>query len=103
MPSPPYHFGVSEFTTWPWSFEQDVEAYARLGVDAIEVCEFKLDQRRLPDQLALLGEHGLTIASIQPAVRTLFPSQSEPEPKAIPDRMARFCRTIERFGDLGAG
>jgi len=45
---PPYRFGVSEFTTWPWSFEEEVERYAQLGVDTIEVCEFKLEEERLP-------------------------------------------------------
>jgi hypothetical protein len=46
MPNPArYAFGVSEFTTNPWTFEQDVETYARLGVDTIEVCEAKLDAR----------------------------------------------------------
>ncbi len=40
----PFRFGVNQFTTWPWRFEQDVENYARLGADAIEVCESKLDE-----------------------------------------------------------
>ena len=35
-------FGVSEFTTWFQTFEQDVALYTRLGVDCIEVCERKL-------------------------------------------------------------
>lgn len=102
MSSPPlYQFGVSEFTTNPWSFEQDVETYAQLGVDTIEVCEFKLDDRRAAEQLALVGQHGLAISSVQPAVRTLFPSLSQPEPKDVPSRMARFRRTIELFKDVG--
>ncbi len=92
----PYRFGVSQFTTWPWSFEQDVENYARLGVDAIEVCEDKLDKERAADQLALVGERGLTISSVQPAVRTLFPSRMQPEPKDVHERMEMFRRTIER-------
>ena len=91
-----YQFGVSEFTTNPWSFEQDVETYARRGVDAIEVCEFKLDEARTADQLALVRRHGLVISSVQPAVRTLFPSLSQPEPKDVAARMARFRETIER-------
>lgn len=93
---PSYQFGVSEFTTNPWSFERDVETYARLGVDAIEICEFKLDETRVSDQLALVLRQGLTISSVQPAVRTLFPSLSQPEPKDVPARMARFRTTIER-------
>jgi len=95
---PSYIFGVSEFTTQPWSFEQDVERYARLDVDTIEVCEAKLDERRVNEQLAHVERVGLTISSVQPAVRTLFPSLSQPEPKDVPARMARFRGTIERFG-----
>jgi sugar phosphate isomerase/epimerase len=103
MPVPPYRFGISEFTTWPWSFEQDVERYAQLGVDTIEVCEFKLDDGRIREQLDSVGEHGLEISSVQPSTRTLFPSQSQPEPKDVPERMSLFRRTIERFGDTAAG
>ncbi len=101
--SPPIQFGISEFTTWPWSFEQDVEHYARLGVDAIEICEFKLDQKRIAEQLAIVKQHGLRISSVQPSVRTLFPSSSQPEPKDVPQRMKRFQQTIERFGDVASG
>ncbi len=96
MSSPPaYQFGVSEFTTNPWTFEQDVENYARLGVDTIEVCEAKLDADHTAEQLALIARHGLVVSSVQPVVRTLFPSLSQPEPKDVPARMARFRRTIE--------
>jgi sugar phosphate isomerase/epimerase len=103
MPDPSYQFGVSEFTTWPWSFEQDIERYAQLGVDTIEVCEFKLDDGRIREQLDSVGEHGLEISSVQPSTRTLFPSQSQPEPKDVQERMSLFRRTIERFGDTAAG
>ncbi len=100
---PPYVFGISEFTTYPWTFEHDVETYARLGVGAIEVCEFKLDGARIDQQLAQIKQHNLTISSVQPVVRTLFPSQSQPEPTSIPARMSRFRQTIEAFGDLASG
>lgn len=103
MQAPPYTFGISEFTTWPWSFEQDVELYAALGVETIEICEFKLDEKKLADQLDLIRQNGLTVSSVQPSVRTLFPSQSQPTPKDVPDRMARFKDTIERFRPVAAG
>jgi sugar phosphate isomerase/epimerase len=80
-----------------------VELYARLGVDSIEVCEFKLDANRIGDQLALIGRNNLRISSVQPSTRTLFPSQSQPEPTNVPDRMARFRRSIESFGMLASG
>jgi sugar phosphate isomerase/epimerase len=101
--APQYRFGVSEFTTTPWTFEQDVERYAQLGVEAIEVCEFKLDERRIDEQLALIGKHGLAISSVQPKVRTLFPSQSQPAPVDPRERMALFSQTIQRFGPLAKG
>ncbi len=98
-----YQFGISQVTTWPWSFEQDVENYAHLGVDAIEVCEAKLDDDRAADQLALVGRQGLTISSVQPAIRTLFPSQMQPEPEDLHKRTAQFRRTIERVGQFAQG
>lgn len=36
----------------PWTFGQDVERYAEPGVDATEVCEAKLDGRRLVESLS---------------------------------------------------
>ncbi len=36
--------GISEFTTMPRTFEQDLASYARTGVDALKVVEAKLDQ-----------------------------------------------------------
>jgi len=92
-----YQFGVSEFTTMPWTFEQDVDAYARLGVQAIEVCEAKLDPRRWQEQIALPAARGLAVTSIQPATRTLFPSKGQPTPLDIEERLTLFRQTITRL------
>jgi sugar phosphate isomerase/epimerase len=100
---PPYRLGVSEFTTTPWSFEEDVERYAELGVQAIELCEIKLDVGRIAEQLQLADERGLQISSVQPLVRTLFPSRSQPDPVDVGERMQRYRQTIELFGDRAAG
>ncbi len=88
-------FGVSQFTTLPWSFEQDVENYGRLGVEAIEICEEKLDKDRAAEQLALVEQSGLEVCSVQPEIRTLFPSRMQPEPEDIGERLSRFRGTIE--------
>lgn len=96
-------FGISEFTTNPWPFERDVETYGRLGVGAIEVCEFKLDQHRIDEQMRLPSAHGLQITSVQPITRTLFPSKSQPEPIEISDRMARFRQTIVALAPYARG
>ena len=90
-----FQFGVSEFTTNPWSFERDVETYARLGVSAIEVCEAKLDPARIAVQMDSIKAAGLQVTSVQPKTRTLFPSLSQPEPTDIGERMKLFQKTIE--------
>ena len=95
MTVPSYQFGLSEFTTMPWSFEDDVTHYAASGADTIEVCEVKLDQSQIAAQMRLISEHGLQISSVQPVTRTLYPSQSQPEPKPLVERLARFRQTIE--------
>lgn len=97
-----YLLGISEFTTNPWPFERDVEAYARLGAGAIEVCEFKLDPARSAEQMRLPGAHGLTVSSVQPAVRTLFPSLSQPEPSDVAARVSRFRQSVERLAPFAA-
>ena len=96
-------FGVSEFTTWPWSFDHDVERYAALGVGAIEVCEFKLDAGRAEAQLARARELGLTISSVQPRLHSLFPDAPRPLPKEPGERMALYRETIRRFGQAAPG
>lgn len=101
--APPYPFGVSEFTTQPWTFEEDVANYARLGVEAIEVCEVKLDPDRTETQMRLVAGHGLSVSSVQPATRTLFPSRSQPEPREVGERMARFRETITRLAPFTPG
>jgi len=96
-------FGVSQFTTHPWTFERDVETYARLGVQAIEVCEIKLNPHKIEEQMRLPAEHGLQITSVQPKTRTLYPSKSQPEPKDIGPRMVRFRETITRLAPFTPG
>ncbi len=103
--SAPFRFGVSQFTTTPWSFERDVEEYARLGVDTIEVCEFKLDvgQGRAEEQLALVADAGLEISSVQPAVRTLYPSRTQRHPGDLDERIEHFRSAIERVAGFAPG
>ena len=104
MPDPlPFAFGVSEFTTMPWSFDEDVARYAALGVDAIEVVEAKLDDARFADQMAAIAHAGITISAVQPAVRTFFASRMTPEPQGVEARTACLRRSIERLARYAPG
>lgn len=99
----PFAFGVNGFTAMPWTFEQDVERYAELGVDVIEVCEAKLHGRRFAEQLALLADRGLAGGAVQPLVRAFFSSQMQPEPRGLDARAARLQQSIERIAPFVPG
>jgi len=91
-------FGISEFTTWPWSFERDVQRYAAHGVEKIEVCEFKLNRGDYAPQLQSIERSGLTVSSVQSTVHSLFPDSLEPSPSDADDRIRHMKAAIERIG-----
>ena len=99
----PFTFGISEFTTMPWSFDEDVQRYAALGVDAIEVVEAKLDEDRFAEQMQSIGDAGLVISGVQPKVRTFSPSRMMPNPKPLDERIACLRGTIERLARYAPG
>jgi sugar phosphate isomerase/epimerase len=91
-------FGVSQYTTWPQTFAQDLELYREAGVDFIEVCEAKLDADHPDHQLQALQDSGLRVSSVQPRLHSLFPDFPRPEPKSPRERMGHLRKTIELFG-----
>ena len=99
----PMKYGVSQFTTAPWSYDEDIERYAALGVDAIEVVEAKLDPDRVAAQMQAIHAAGLTISGVQPAVRTFFASRMMPEPRLLEDRVACLRASIERLARFAPG
>lgn len=99
----PFAFGVSQFTTRPCTFEQDVDRYARLGVEMIEVCEEKLDEKRFAEQMEMIAAGNLKVSAIQPLVRTFGSSQMQPQPKSLHARTARLRTSIERLAPFAPG
>ncbi|MDQ2992023.1 MAG: sugar phosphate isomerase/epimerase [Candidatus Eremiobacteraeota bacterium] len=97
MADRPYRFGVSEFTTWPWSFERDLRQYAAHGIDTIEVCEFKLNEDDYAPQLESIEGSGLTVSSVQSTVHSLFPDSLAPQPTAPEDRIRHITSAIDRI------
>jgi sugar phosphate isomerase/epimerase len=95
-------FGVSEFTTWHQTFEEDVALYLELGVDAIEVCERKLscDGVKAREQLAYLKETKLSVCSIQPRVHALFSDSMSPKPTDAQERAEAFIKSIDLFSEF---
>lgn len=91
-------FGISQYTTWPLTFAEDILLYREAGIDFIEVCEAKLDPAKADDQLRQLKDSGLRVSSVQPRLHSLFPDFPRPEPKSPRERMARLAETIKLFG-----
>jgi sugar phosphate isomerase/epimerase len=96
-------FGVSQYTTWPQTFGQDLELYHEAGVEFIEVCEAKLDAANPKPQLQALKDSGLRVSSVQPRLHSLFPDFPRPEPKLPHERMQHLRKTIELFGAFFPG
>lgn len=90
-----YRFGFSEFTTWPWSFKKDVQQYKAAGADCIEVCEFKLAQNDYDAELRYIAEQGLTVASVQAKVHSIFVDTMATTPKDPQDRAAALKDAID--------
>ena len=91
-------FGISQFTTWPQTFEEDLRLYQQEGIEYIEVCEGKLDATQPGLQLEKLKETGLKVSSVQPRLHSLFPDPPRPEPKSPVERMALLKESIRLFG-----
>lgn len=88
-------FGYSEFTTWPWSFEEDLQKYREHEATAIEVCEFKLAHNDFA-KLGDLEKHGLTPSSIQMPVHSVFVDSMASRPEEPGDRIAAMKASIAR-------
>ena len=93
-----FSFGISQFTTQPWTFDETVVRLPGLGVDALEVVEATLDDARYAEQLASVAAAGMTISGVQPRVRTFFASRMTPHPDALDERVAALRGSIERLG-----
>ncbi|HEX3468419.1 MAG TPA: sugar phosphate isomerase/epimerase family protein [Candidatus Elarobacter sp.] len=90
-------FGISQFTTWPWSFERDLVEYPRAGAAAIEICEFKLDRNDYAPQLSAVREAGLRVSSVQTTVHAIFPDSLAPSPASPELRVRHIMASMERI------
>jgi hypothetical protein len=80
-------------TTKPWTLQQDVEAYKAHGV-GIELWETKFSEDNYAQELDWLLGQDISISSLQPAVLTVFPSVSVPEPEDPAERVQRMCENV---------
>jgi sugar phosphate isomerase/epimerase len=76
-------FSISQITTLPASFEDDLRVYREAGAEGLGIWEIKLEEGREREQLAALRASGLESTSAVPAVPSIapipIPGPSEPE------------------------
>ncbi|MXV43769.1 TIM barrel protein [Saccharibacter sp. 17.LH.SD] len=99
----PFPLGMNQFTTQPWSFEEDIRRFPSLSVQTIELCEAKMDLNRLDEQMRLVRESGLKVSSVQPLVRTFYGSQMVSEPQDPAQRLRRLEHTMRTLAPYTQG
>jgi sugar phosphate isomerase/epimerase len=89
-------FSISQITTLPASFEDDLRAYRAAGAEGIGIWEIKLEDGREADQLAALRESGLASSSAVPAVPSIAPIPI-PGPAEPRERVEAYCHGLRRL------
>jgi sugar phosphate isomerase/epimerase len=89
--------GIVEFSTLSASFEEDLAAYAEAGVDAVGICEIKLEEGRETDQLETFHRSGLEASCAVPAVPSIFPIPPAPSPERAEERVQAMIAGMKRL------
>jgi sugar phosphate isomerase/epimerase len=89
-------FSISQITTLPARFEEDLRAYREAGAEGIGIWEIKLEEGREAEQLAALRKSGLDSTSAVPAVPSIAPLPI-PGPADPAERVDAYCAGLRRL------
>jgi sugar phosphate isomerase/epimerase len=89
-------FAISQITTLPASFEDDLRAYRDAGAEGIGIWEIKLRDGEEGAQLAALRESGLASTAAIPAVPSIAPLPI-PGPDDPAERVEAYCAGLRRL------
>jgi sugar phosphate isomerase/epimerase len=89
-------FSISQITTLPASFEEDLRAYRAVGAEGIGIWEIKLREGEETAELAALRESGLASTAAVPAVPSIAPLPI-PGPDAPSERVEAYCAGLRRL------
>jgi sugar phosphate isomerase/epimerase len=90
-------FSVSECTTFPLSFADDLKAYREGGADGVGIWEFKLKAGNDAENLARLRDSGLAASICVPDVPCIYPDSYFTEPRDPVERTRALCAAIRRL------
>ena len=88
---------VSQITTLPSSFDEDLRVYAAAGVEGIGVWEIKLPDGEDEPASRALRDSGLASTNAVPAVPSILPLPLMPGPEEPEERVAAICASIRRL------
>jgi sugar phosphate isomerase/epimerase len=89
-------FAISQITTLPASFEEDLLAYRDAGAEGIGIWEIKLREGEEEAQLDALRESGLASTAAIPAVPSIAPLPI-PGPDDPGERVEAYCAGLRRL------
>ena len=90
-------FAVSEFSTLPLSFDEDLAAYAAGGAGGIGIAEAKLPDGDDAESLAKLRDSGLKATICLPAGLSVLPLPPFPGPEDPQQRVESLCASVRRL------
>lgn len=98
MPERPYRFAVSECSTFPSTFDEDLRTYSEVGVDGIGIWESKLPPGEDARSIDAFRDSGLTATFCFPKVPSVLPGDTLfAEPKDPEERIRMMCEGITRL------
>ena len=89
-------FSISQITTLPSPFEDDLRIYRESGAEGIGIWEIKLEQGREGEQLTALRSSGLESTNAIPAVPSIAPIPI-PGPDDPAARVEAYCAGLRRL------
>ena len=103
QPDRPPRLSLSQVTTLPAAFADDLEIYAAAGLDGIGIWESKLGDGPDDAALAAFEASGLGSATAVPAVPSILPLPHLPGPEDPRARIEAGCASIHRLAAFRPG
>jgi sugar phosphate isomerase/epimerase len=90
-------FSISQITTLPQSFDEDLRVYAEADVDGIGIWEIKLPARDDAETAGRIRESGLEVTNCVPGVPSILPLPLMEGPADPQERIDALCASVHRL------
>ena len=90
-------FSISQITTLPATFAEDLEAYGAAGAEGIGIWELKIPEGGEAGAKAALDASGLAPTNAVPNVPSILPLRLLPGPEDPAERIEAYCASLRRL------